>query len=269
MRTTRRKKTNNPCCKGPFVERPLVVFTILIGDIMKTTIHSTTAERRILYHANIARGLVLAALIHISILGSYRIYTQFFAEHSHEAVTTFIKHITVMPPPPSIHNTTVLPALSINPISAPSIGTPVPVPESMITPEATIATQQELNQAYQGNEFGENGGTIIISENTVIDEGPPPVFVPVEKQPEVVHAVFPTYPEIPRRAGVEGIVYVKMWVTMEGKVRQAEVVKSSSELFNQISVDAALQWTFTPAIMNNGPIAVWITVPFKFYLRSQ
>jgi hypothetical protein len=29
-----------------------------------------------------------------------------------------------------------------------------------------------------------------------------------------------------------------------------------------------MQWVFTPAIMNNGPVAVWVAIPFKFKLKN-
>mgnify|MGYP001093111118 CR=1 FL=1 len=31
--------------------------------------------------------------------------------------------------------------------------------------------------------------------------------------------------------------------------------------------DAAKQWVFTPAMMNAGPVAVWVAMPFRFALR--
>jgi TonB family protein len=58
-------------------------------------------------------------------------------------------------------------------------------------------------------------------------------------------------------------------VTKEGTVRQAIVVKSSNAIFDEAAVKAALEWTFTPAIMNNGPVAVWVTVPFRFTLKAK
>ena len=101
-----------------------------------------------------------------------------------------------------------------------------------------------------------------------IDDGPPPDFVPVEKQPTPVKSPPPAYPEIARRAGVEGTVWVKIWVDKEGKAKKAQILKSDAELFNQAAIDAAMQWVFTPAVMNNGPVAVWVSIPFKFKLNQ-
>jgi len=35
----------------------------------------------------------------------------------------------------------------------------------------------------------------------------------------------PIYPEIARRAGVEGTVWVKIWVDKEGKAKKAQILK--------------------------------------------
>jgi TonB family protein len=57
-------------------------------------------------------------------------------------------------------------------------------------------------------------------------------------------------------------------VTKEGKAKKVEVLKTDSELFNQSAVDAAMHWVFVPAVMNNGPVAVWVSIPFRFQLRE-
>ncbi|HAP34600.1 MAG TPA: hypothetical protein DCQ28_01155 [Bacteroidetes bacterium] len=115
------------------------------------------------------------------------------------------------------------------------------------------------------------GGPVEIEQDVRIEEdGPPPDFVPVEKQPQPLpgNAPPPVYPEIARRAGVEGTVWVKIWVDKEGNPKKAQVLKSDAELFNQPAIDAAMRWKFTPAIMNNGPVSVWVSIPFKFKLNA-
>ena len=140
---------------------------------------------------------------------------------------------------------------------------PVPVPDAEISPEATIQTQQEMS-ADTGPMEGLDG----LGDIKIEDEGPPPDFVPVEKNPVPIKQVQPAYPEIARRAGVEGTVWVKIWVDKEGKAKKADVIKSDAELFNEPAKNAAMQWLFTPAIMNNGPVAVWVSIPFKFKLNQ-
>jgi len=83
-----------------------------------------------------------------------------------------------------------------------------------------------------------------------------------------VKRVSPAYPEIAKRAGVEGKVYIKALVDKEGKVKKAVILKSDAEIFNKDALEAVYQWVFTPALMNNGPVTVWVVVPFNFQLKK-
>lgn len=107
-------------------------------------------------------------------------------------------------------------------------------------------------------------------ENTESDEDTPPRdFVPVEKSPEYIKQVEPQYPDLAKRAGLDGTVWVKIWVDKEGRPRKAVVIKSDAEIFNQPAIEAAMQWIFTPAMMKTGPVAVWVSVPFRFKLPTK
>jgi protein TonB len=117
--------------------------------------------------------------------------------------------------------------------------------------------------------LGEGSGVEIEQDIQIQDDGPPPDFVPVEKEPVVVKKVEPKYPELAMRAGLEGKVWVKIWVDKEGKAKQVVVIKSDAEIFNEPAIEAARQFVFTPAYMNNGPVAVWVSVPFKFKLADR
>lgn len=91
-------------------------------------------------------------------------------------------------------------------------------------------------------------------------------FVQVEKYPELIEQAKPEYPEIAKRAGITGKVFVKVLVDKNGLPKKAIVMKSDLELFNPSAVDAAMKSKFTPAINNGEAIAVWIVLPYKFAL---
>ena len=50
--------------------------------------------------------------------------------------------------------------------------------------------------------------------------------------------------------------------------RKAVVLKSSNEMFEASAVKAAMEFLFTPAIMNGHPVSVWVSVPFQFRLKE-
>jgi protein TonB len=226
-------------------------------------------DLRSLYKRHILTGLIVAGSAHMMLVTGYTLYVRWS-----DSEIVFPKYFTrriieVIPPPPSLENRITLPVPIIGSRTPVSIGIPVPIPDTEIDPNATIATQDEMNQPIPGSDIGDPDGAIYVPDQTVITEEAPPAFVPVEKQPKAVSAVTPTYPEMAQRAGIEGTVHVNMWVTKEGIVRQAIVVKSSNAIFDEAAIEAALRWTFTPAIMNNGPVAVWVTVPFRFKLNTK
>lgn len=148
---------------------------------------------------------------------------------------------------------------------------PVPVTETSPVAHREVDPWPEIPHEYPVP--GENGG--LGGEPTrggippsidFPDDVEPDTFVAEEKHPVVIKSVKPVYPEIPLRAGVEGKVWVRIWVDKHGSVRDARVVKSTNALFEQAALDAARAFLFTPAYMNSGPVAVWVAVPFTFTL---
>jgi protein TonB len=152
---------------------------------------------------------------------------------------------------------------------------PVLVQELTEEIEDTVHQEEPLYTGVGGTEVGDpNAGSVTLAGSFIgggggSEEREPETFTPVEKDPIPVLNPSPKYPDLALRAGVEGTVFVKMWVTKDGSIRKAEVVKSDSPIFDQEAVHTALQWKFTPAVMNNGPVSVWVTVPFRFRLKSN
>jgi TonB family protein len=106
-------------------------------------------------------------------------------------------------------------------------------------------------------------------EDAKVDkEEPPAYYVPYERAPEPIHRVAARYPDPASKAELEGTVWVRIWVDKQGKARKAVVMKSDAEIFNQPAIDAAMQWIFSPAMMKNGPVSVWVEVPFNFRIRG-
>lgn len=214
-------------------------------------------------------GFAISVLIHLVLLGSYYVVAVLRAEEP-PPITVRILRYSDLGPPPSITQTNTPPPISVSaPVAKPTVGVPVPVPDAEVSAEQTIATQQEMSQQVAPVTEGAGDGNVQIQQDIRIDDEPPADFVPVEKEPVVVKKVEPKYPELAMRAGLEGKVWVKIWVDKEGKPKQVIVLKSDAEIFNEPSVEAAKQFIFTPAYMNNGPVAVWVSVPFKFKLSER
>jgi protein TonB len=215
---------------------------------------------------SIALGIAIA--IHVVLLGTYYLVEILGAEEAPVGMVR-VKKYSELGPPPSITNANTPPPIAVSaPVAKPTVGAPVPVPDAEVSPEQTIATQTEMSS--QVAPIGEGtGGEVAVEKDIVIDEGPPADFVAVEKEPVPIKKVEPKYPELAMRAGLEGKVWVKIWVDKEGKPKQVVVLKSENEIFNDPAIEAAKQFLFTPAYMNNGPVSVWVSVPFKFKLADR
>jgi TonB family protein len=100
------------------------------------------------------------------------------------------------------------------------------------------------------------------------DNTTPPDFVSYDTEPVAQHKVDAQYPEIANRTHLEGNVFLKLWVDTKGVVREAVVLKSDAEIFNQAAIDAAKQWIFKPAYAQGKPVAVWFSLPFRFRLPN-
>jgi protein TonB len=145
-------------------------------------------------------------------------------------------------------------------------GTPVPVDH--LPPDSTLPTQENRASGVDpvGDPGGDEGG-----EEVVIPPDPeaePEPFVPVEKDPVLIRGSVPEYPPLASSLGLEGRVWVKIWVDTEGRARKAVVLKSSAEMFEASAVEAAMEFLFAPAIMNGRPVSVWVSIPFQFRLKE-
>lgn len=231
-------------------------------------------ELKRLYPRNFSLGMAIAVLIHLFLIGTYIFIQAINRDDENNIATVRILKYSELGPPPSLDNTAAQQLAVSAPTIKPNVGIPTPVPDADAPKEQTIATQQEMNKVASPVGEGNGSGGVQITQDLKVeapaqDEAPDMnAFTPVEKQPQVVVSVPPVYPDLAKRAGVEGTVYVKILVNKEGKAIKAVVIKSDSEVFNQPAIDAALKFVFTPAIQHKSPVMVWVVVPFKFKLNQ-
>jgi len=223
-------------------------------------------ELKGIQHKYLTIAMAIATVFELSLVGIYYGSRLLTVEKPPERIIRVVKY-SELGPPPSI-SSDVAPAVSVaGPTAKPSVGIPVPVPDAEVSPEANFASQEQLGSMTSPVTESVGSGAVI-EQDISVDE-PPPAFVPFEKEPVVIKKIEPAYPEIAQKAGLEGTVYAKLWITKEGKVKEVVIMKSDSEIFNETVIAAAKQWIFTPAMMKNGPVAVWLAVPFNFTLKDK
>ena len=93
------------------------------------------------------------------------------------------------------------------------------------------------------------------------------IFIPLEKQPEMILGAKPEYPRLARKAGISGVVWVRALINKKGKVRLAEVSKSSGTAsLDEAAVRAAYKSLYRPGIQNGRAVMVWVTYKVEFKL---
>ena len=88
----------------------------------------------------------------------------------------------------------------------------------------------------------------------------------VEKKPKVIKQVEPEYPATAQKANITGKVFVEALIDKDGKVEQIGKI-TGPKVFHEVAKAAALQWEFTPAMQNDRPVKVRVSLPFVFRLK--
>jgi protein TonB len=111
-------------------------------------------------------------------------------------------------------------------------------------------------------------------EDAKILEEEPVYFVAVEEMPypiggiKAIHDLI-VYPEIAKRAGIEGKVYVMAYVNEKGNVTKTEVVKGIGAGCDEAAVKAIEQTRFSPGKQRGRSVKVKIMIPVIFKLTDK
>lgn len=109
-------------------------------------------------------------------------------------------------------------------------------------------------------------------EDKKIVEEEPTYFVAVEEMPEPIGGIQAiqskiVYPEIAKRAGVEGKVYVLAFVNEQGTVTKAEIIKGLGAGLDEAALNAVKQTKFKPGKQRGKPVKVQVSIPIVFKLQ--
>jgi len=113
---------------------------------------------------------------------------------------------------------------------------------------------------------------------------PPPVavatepevdlFMVVEEMPEMLGGIsrlyeLLRYPEMARRAGMEGRVVVEVIIERDGRPSSPTVIRSAGPMLDEAAVEAIMQLVFRPGRQRNQPVRVRYAIPVSFRLTTH
>lgn len=207
------------------------------------------------YRMRLEIGIVLALLILLALFNIHLNYNNNNSFQAPEQETVKMKNVEQTeihkkPPPPP----------------APKV--PVEVPNDAVVNDKPIGLNSELNM------------------NEPLKMPPPPekndkkkkkkqdVFVVVENMPKLKGGMAALqknvkYPEMARKAGIEGTVYVQFVVSKKGIPKDLKVVRGIGAGCDQAAVNAIKKARFTPGMQRGRPVPVRMSIPVRFHLQSQ
>ena len=145
-----------------------------------------------------------------------------------------------------------------------ALGAGLPVPVAMNVPVAVPSAAPLVEPVASSSP---TSGAAVATKGEVLAAAPAPVaevFVP----PSFLFRQEPVYPERARRAGVEGVVGVRIALAPDGAVRQVELTQSSgSRHLDEAALAAARASTFSPASRNRSPVGAEAVASYRFELR--
>ena len=102
---------------------------------------------------------------------------------------------------------------------------------------------------------------------------PPPPTAPVRvggkiSEPRKTKNVAPTYPEMAKRARVQGTVILEATISPQGRVSDVKVLRGIPML-DEAAISAVKQWAYTPTMLNGTPVPVIMSVTVNFKLDGS
>jgi len=115
-----------------------------------------------------------------------------------------------------------------------------------------------------GGGTGGGGPPGIGGGDPIYDEGHPDITPPIQR----ASRAYPRYPELARKAGVQGTVVLLIVIDRDGRVGEIEVLRTPDPRFgfDLAAIEAVKQWRYRPALLGGRPVAVQASVTFEFTL---
>ncbi|MCU0427337.1 MAG: TonB family protein [Candidatus Kapabacteria bacterium] len=189
--------------------------------------------------------------------------------------------LSKLPPPPSQTADPLVappPPTTADHGPAARAGTPVPVPDALVAPDVKdFANIDQISRASTKGGDGVDTGFLGLAGDDIKvevrdDEDTPGMyeFLAVEKEPYLDIKDLQSrveYPEVARRANIQGKVLVRVLVGKNGVPMKTVVEASDSDLLDPAATKAIMKSVFTPALQNGHPVTCWVSIPVIFVIK--
>jgi TonB family protein len=208
------------------------------------------------------RALVLSALVHLSVVGAFRVADERYrtrAEGEYGGIPEHVQTIDVL-----ISRLQPI-REGTGAIANPKEGAFTPTTEG---PEVEISKPGDLDFTQAKNVTGPGGDPDAPKPGPNEVRTDLPAFRVVDTLPELIDAPKPPYPEWAREAGIEGRVFLRALVGTDGHPKRVVVVSGPKGLTDGAE-KAVWRWRFHPGLSNRSPVEVWVEIPVVFRLSDR
>lgn len=232
--------------------------------------------------SNLLLGLLVATLIHEGIVATPIVLQEFFGIWTVDEVTVYSRE-------QGQERTQIMPRIDVHP-RPPRPLPPQPKPDlkkkwiAQIVEEEQVDTSKVVSAPAPVDDWNpiEGGPVDSVDFPGGVDRAVTDLFRPEETIPApdiyIVREVEPralssnaqpVFPEMAKMAKVGGVVHVNLYVDRHGEVRDYRIVKvKPKDLgFDEEVLKVVPRWKFTPALQQNRPVGVWVTIPVRFDIK--
>ena len=158
-------------------------------------------------------------------------------------------------------------------VMVPNDPTPVPMTPENPTSQPNFTSEPHLFAPPTMDPFVIEPPTVLpprdpTGDGSVGSVGPREVELAFS-QAQILRSYEPPYPDVSRRRGEEGTVYVRITLTADGRITTVQLDRSSGMArLDEAALSAVRAWRFTPATRGGQGVSTSVVVPVKFQLRS-
>jgi periplasmic protein TonB len=223
------------------------------------------------YQTNLAIGFGISVLMHLALVVTVFLLASYQPEKVIPIKITMQSYGLGIIPPVVKEPAPPKPTDPDHPTKAPNFGIPTRIADSLIQDPADIPTLRDIDRYIPSTPVTDLSNNIIIDTDKVAETLLPSrgTISFYDEPPLAVNSVKPEYPDLARRTGLQGKVWLEVLIDKDGSVRDVSVVKCDNKDmgFEDAAMAAAWKSVWKPAISNGLPIAVRVTYSVVFKLQ--
>ena len=127
-------------------------------------------------------------------------------------------------------------------------------------PDAT-ATQEHSEYSAQGAaNSNKSAAAVSVQQTSDIAQ-----LAHQKAAPDYAYSPAPNYPLLLREQGIGGLVWLRVWVNIDGRAEQVHLLEGSGyRLLDEAALRAVRNWRFFPAAEAGQALASWVSFPIRF-----